>query len=120
MVPSPVSGWFGLYNKQFRRFVGVGDHQTYVSPAWNAEDFPAEWTHQQFQFTVATPYLKPGTKVGLYSPHKTWLRMHNNFMDTVHFPALTPANFHAHAATHTWETFEVVDAGRGEIALYSH
>ena len=45
--------------------------------------------------------------------------MHNNFMDTVHYPALTPANFHAHTATHTWETFEVVDAGSGEIALWS-
>ncbi|CAE7703906.1 unnamed protein product, partial [Symbiodinium necroappetens] len=120
VVPSPVSGWFGLYNKLVSRFVSVGDHHgTYVSPKIQPKDFPAGWAHQQFKFTVATPYLKPGTKVGLYSHHGTWLRMHNNFMDTVHYPALTPANFHAHTATHTWETFEVVDAGSGEIALWS-
>ncbi|CAE7453413.1 unnamed protein product [Symbiodinium sp. CCMP2456] len=119
VVPSPASGWFGLYNKHFKRFVSMGDHGTYVSPEIEAKDFPAGWTHQQFKFIVGKPYLQPGTRVALYSHHKTWLRMHNNFTDTVQYPALTPGNFHAHLAAHTWETFEVVDAGRGEIALHS-
>ncbi|CAE7256971.1 unnamed protein product [Symbiodinium sp. CCMP2592] len=119
VVPSPVSGRFGLYNKHVSRFVSVGPGDANVSPEIQAKDFPAGWTHQRFEFIVSDPYLKPGTKVGLYSHHKSWLRMHNNYMDTAAHVGLTPAIFQAHAATYTWETFEVVDAGSGEIALYS-
>ncbi|CAE7256975.1 unnamed protein product [Symbiodinium sp. CCMP2592] len=120
VVPS-LRGWFGLYNKHVQRFVTAADHATSVSPKIQAKDFPDWWTHQQFEFTVGKPYLEPGTNVALYSNvHRTWLRMHNNFMDTVHYAHLTPATFHAHAASHTWETFHVVDAGSGEIALFSH
>ena len=110
-------GFIGLHNKLTGKWVSVGHHHSsYASPPHAT--LPAGWTHQQFRVQVLQPYLKPGSTVGLFSRiHNRVLRMHNNFMDGAHPGAgpqiiLNPA--------HTWERFEVVDVGNGEIALFSH
>ncbi|OLQ01772.1 hypothetical protein AK812_SmicGene15487 [Symbiodinium microadriaticum] len=99
------SGTIGLQNPATGRFVSIdgSHHNTYVS----APNVFAG--HQQFRVQVLPPLLAPGMVVALKSKsHQRYLQMHNTAF------AGSP---HAHA--HAWESFLVVDAGQGEVALYN-
>lgn len=117
-VVTSVGGWFGLHNKLFNVFVSVNQHgHPYVSGKVNAESLLDWWIDQHFHFEVAEPYLKPGSRVALYSKHHhSWLRMHDTYLDRPYHHGVTPLNFNA---AYTWEIFEVVEQRSGEIALWS-
>ncbi|CAE7797201.1 unnamed protein product [Symbiodinium sp. CCMP2592] len=115
-------GYYGLMSDHTKRFVSLGDdHKGYTCrPMREDEEFDSAWFRQQWQFQELRPYLKPGMLVGLYSPgFKAWLRMSPSQMDNPSWEQWTPSNFHDNPDHWNRETYRVVDAGNGEIALYS-
>lgn len=111
------SGYFGLFNRHSKNFLSIGPgHGTYLfhSPT---KFLPPGHTHQQFRAHLVEPLLKPGTIVALYNNiHQRYLKMNHHDMEVGPVYPHDPTHFH-----HTWhaEQFVVVDAGNGEIALFS-
>ncbi|CAE7794903.1 unnamed protein product [Symbiodinium sp. CCMP2592] len=116
------AGFFGLHNLMTQRLVAVSAHQAaYGSGRIHPDHIPDGWTWTQFRFQVIDPYLRPGASVGFYNPKwGSWMRMQDDFMDNPTFGGrYPPESYGVGDVDWGWETFEVMDAGSGEIALFS-
>ena len=116
------AGYYGLFNDHTHRLLSVNaGHKTYASSVVDRDEpIQATWIRQHLHFQQLQVFLKPGMLIGLWHPgFKSWLRMQNTYLDNPSWVQWPLSSFHVHPDDWKKETFQVVDAGYGEIALYN-
>ena len=116
-VVNAGDGQIALHNSQRNRFLRMSDGgHVDASSSKDADALPDSWTHERFRVLPVKSYLTVGSVVALHSVRwNRFLRMTDSHEidrgDERAYDAL-PDNYH-------WERFTVVDAGNGQIGLFS-
>ncbi|CAE7244003.1 unnamed protein product [Symbiodinium sp. CCMP2592] len=107
------NGEVALYSEAFEKFLRMNGDKLDTSPTTSSQLHPG-WAWERFQFVTLQPWFEPGSTIALHNTH------HNRFI------RMRPnGNLDGSPESSTyqpgwrWELFIVVDAGFGEIALYS-
>ena len=107
------NGEVALYSEAFQKFLRMNGDKLDTSPTTSSHLHPG-WAWERFQFVTLQPWFEPGSTIALHNTH------HNRFIRMRNDGNLDGSPEHStYQPGWRWELFIVVDAGFGEIALYS-